>query len=80
VLVQYRISGFLIADWFDVLMVFMEAANPHNLYVVPYDFEYVHIFFSEWSYILEPQQNEPRRKGHMLYYDVWSRLLGNLHE
>jgi hypothetical protein len=28
----------------------------------------------------QTRQNEPRRKGYMSYCEVWSRLLGNLHE
>lgn len=57
---QYRISGFLIADWFDVRRDFMEAVNPYKLHVAPYDFEHVHIFVREWSYVLDPQPDETK--------------------
>jgi len=38
----------------------MKAENPHNPHVIPYDFEYVHIFFREWSYILQLQPYETK--------------------
>jgi hypothetical protein len=80
---QYKISGLLIADWFEVRTVFMEEANPHNPHVVPYDFEYFHIVFrggATFSSHNQTRQNEARRKEYILYCEVWSRLLGNFHE